>query len=74
MARYQQFIQLLNNIPKVCILPNMPMHGLRCLLAGVSAATGEMLSLLPATIRRQAAAGPLHRTMERNSGPAGLPT
>jgi hypothetical protein len=73
MARYQRFVQVLNDIPKVCILPDMPMNGLTCLSAGVSAATGEMPSLLPATIWRQAAARPLHRTIERNSGPGGLP-
>jgi hypothetical protein len=64
MARYRQCIQALNNIPKVCILPDMPMHGLTCSWAGVSAAT----------IRRQAAARPLDRTMERNCGPAGRAT
>jgi hypothetical protein len=28
MPRYHKFIHVLNNIPKVCILPDMPIYGL----------------------------------------------
>jgi hypothetical protein len=60
MVRYRESVQMLNNILKVCILPNMPMVGLTHERA-VSSAQGAMRSLS------------LHRSMVWNFAPAGLP-
>jgi hypothetical protein len=61
--RYQQFIQTLNNIQKVCILHNM-------LMGGLTLVRGLAVSLA----WRQDVAQAFHRSMAGNFGPAGLPT
>jgi hypothetical protein len=63
VRRYQQFIQRLNNIPKVCILHNMTMVSL------------DLVRGLAATLAwRREVAQAFHRSMAWNFGPAGLPT
>jgi hypothetical protein len=63
ILRYQKFIQVLNNIRKVCIVPNMVVDGL-------SLAPGLASTLA----RRRDVAQAFHRSMAGNLGPAGLPT
>lgn len=74
MRRYQQFIQTLNNIQKVCILLHMLMDGLTRGWAGeVLAADGAVRSL-GFSARRPPATQAFHRSMLWSSGPAGFPT
>jgi hypothetical protein len=63
VRRYQQFIQGLNNIQKVCILHNMTIDslGLVRVLASVLAPRREVSQAL-------------HRSMAWNFGLTGLPT
>jgi hypothetical protein len=64
VRRYQQFIQTLNNIPKVCILPNMLMDGLTRGRAGeMLDAEGAVRSLGSLPARRPAATHAFHRSM-----------
>ena len=63
IRRYRQSIQRLNNIPKVCILHNMPMDGLS-LQHGLASTMASRWDVSQA----------IHRSMARNFGPAGLPT
>ena len=76
MRRYQQFIQTLNNIQKVCILLNMVMDGLNHEWAGevVAAAGGVVRSLGSVAARRPVATETFHRSMLWSSGPVGFPT
>jgi hypothetical protein len=75
VRRYQQYIHTLNNIPKVCILLNMPMSGLGQEGAGeVLPAGGVARSHRSASARRPAATQAFHRSMLWSSGPAGFPT
>jgi hypothetical protein len=72
MVRYRESVQMLNNIRKVCILPDMPMVGLTH-KRGVSSEQGAMRSLSSAATWRRAASRTLHRSMVWNFAPAGLP-
>jgi hypothetical protein len=75
VRRYQQFIQTLNNIRNVCILPNMLMDGLtRGWTGEVLAAAGVVPSLGSVSAGRPEATHALHRSMLWSSGPAGFPT
>ena len=63
MRRYQQSIQRLNNIQKVCILHNMTIDSL-----------GLVRGLASTLAWRREVAQAFHRSMAWNFGPAGLPT
>jgi hypothetical protein len=63
VQRYQQSIPRINNIQKVCILPNMTMDSL-----------GLVRGLASALAWLRAVARAFHRSMAWNFGPAGLPT
>jgi hypothetical protein len=63
ILRYQQFIQRLNNIQKVCSMHNMT-------IASLDLAR----SLAPALPWRRDVAQASYRSMARSFGPAGLPT
>jgi hypothetical protein len=62
-SRYQQFIQRLNNIQKVCSMHNMT-------IASLDLARG----LAPALAWRRDVAQASDRSVARGFGPAGLPT
>jgi hypothetical protein len=61
--RYQQFIQRLNNIRKVCRIDNMTMDSL-----------GLVRGLASVLAWRREVAQAFHRSMAWSFGPAGLPT
>ena len=65
MRGYQRFIKTLNNIQKVCILPNMVMNGLNHKWAGEVLAAGGVGPEATKTF---------HRSMLWSSGPVGFPT
>jgi hypothetical protein len=63
IPRYQQFIQRLNNIPKVCSMHNMT-------IASLDLARGLAVAL----VWRRDVAQASYRSVARSFGPPGLPT
>jgi hypothetical protein len=75
VRQYQQFIQTLNNIQKVCILLNMVMDGLNHEWAGEVLAAGSVVRRPGSVAAGQpGATQTFHRSMLWSSGPVGFPT